>query len=172
MTRAEPPSRESTYLVFAQRADASVEIEAWNAYAQRFFGTRIGLADDVTPKAQGGAPPRTNFARLVVTLRGGNTCVRSAFARPRDDEDLRLAERAEARGNSPGLSQLARRCAMVWLVGREEDRTGEADSVSLRLAAILAGVLLGPILDERSGELFGVKTARAKLEAMSERQPL
>jgi hypothetical protein len=50
----------------------------------------------------------------------------------------------------------------VWLVSRKGDR----DPLALRLASILASVLLGPILDVQSGELFGVKTARAKLDAM------
>ena len=42
----------------------------------------------------------------------------------------------------------------------------DPDPLALRLAAILASVLLGPILDVRVPELFGVKTARAKLEAL------
>ena len=55
---------------------------------------------------------------------------------------------------------MARRCQTVWLVARTDD----ADPLALRLAAILASVVLGPILDARGPELFGVKTARAKLE--------
>lgn len=40
------------------------------------------------------------------------------------------------------------------------------DTLALTLAAILASILLGPILDPRRSELFGVKTARRKLEAL------
>jgi hypothetical protein len=53
----------------------------------------------------------------------------------------------------------------VWLVSRAD----QADPLALRLAAILASVFLGPILDVRVPEIFGVKTARAKLEALLSR---
>jgi hypothetical protein len=36
--------------------------------------------------------------------------------------------------------------------------------LALRLAAILASVVLGPILDPETSEIFGVKTARLKIE--------
>jgi hypothetical protein len=47
----------------------------------------------------------------------------------------------------------------VWLVECE----GPDDRAALRLAAILAGVLLGPILAPRGAALFGPKTARGEL---------
>ncbi len=84
---------------------------------------------------------------------------RPAFARPRDQDDLALATAAEARTSHTGLVLLARRCPLVWMVVRES----REDVPALRLAAILASVLLGPILDVAGGELFGVKTARSKL---------
>jgi hypothetical protein len=60
-----------------------------------------------------------------------------------------------------GLADLAARCPQVWLVEREEPE----DLVALRLAAILAGVALGPILSPGAGELFGPKTARERLSS-------
>ena len=73
--------------------------------------------------------------------------------------DLALAEEAEQRAGGGGLVLLARRCHTVWSVHRE----AEDDRLALRLAMILASILLGPVLDARGPELFGVKTARAKL---------
>jgi hypothetical protein len=58
------------------------------------------------------------------------------------------------------MALLAQRCRTVWLVTRETDD----DRVSLGIAAIFASVLLGPILAPTGDELFGVRTARAKLE--------
>jgi hypothetical protein len=46
-------------------------------------------------------------------------------------------------------------------------READDDRVALRLAMILASVHLGPIIDPRGPDLFGVKTARAKLERAS-----
>jgi hypothetical protein len=47
----------------------------------------------------------------------------------------------------------------MWILETE----GDDDRVALRLAAILAGVLLGPILAP-DGALIGPKTARERLE--------
>jgi hypothetical protein len=138
------------YLVFSSSADARLDVAHWDAQAERFFATRLDL---VGQAGQGEArifvtPPRDEA--------GGE---RLLSARPRDPEDLALAEEAEVRAGGGGLVLLARRCQTVWLVGRE---TGD-DRIALRLAMVLASVVLGPILDRRGPELFGVKTARAKL---------
>ncbi|HZU83705.1 MAG TPA: hypothetical protein VE987_12345, partial [Polyangiaceae bacterium] len=61
------------------------------------------------------------------------------------------------------LARLARRCQTLWLIARE----ASPDPLALRLAAILASVLLGPIVDAAYEEIFGVKTARSKLERPS-----
>jgi hypothetical protein len=149
-----PPSRDDALLVFSQRADTGVDITAWNAHAVRFFATRIGLTKD---------RPTAGEAEFVIAPDAEPPGVRSAFARPSDPEDQALAEAADARAGHTGLALLARRCRTVWVVAREDER----DRLALRLASILASILLGPILDSRAGELFGVKTARAKLEPRS-----
>jgi len=150
------PVRASAYLVFAQRQDTRADVDAWDAQAQRFFATTVALASDAPPTATSGA----EGVRLVVRPRGEKGGVRCAFARPRDEDDLRLAAAADG---GRGLALVARRCPSVWLVVRDE----EPDALALRLATVMASVLLGPILDERGPELFGVKTARAKLDALS-----
>jgi hypothetical protein len=48
----------------------------------------------------------------------------------------------------------------VWLVVREADD----DRAALTIAAVLASMLLGPILAPDGREIFGVRTARLKLE--------
>jgi hypothetical protein len=156
-----PPRREDAFVVFAQRTDARVDIDAWNAHSMRFFATKIGLTADKRYAADA-SPPRTDDAAFVVAPDGGRPGLRSAFARPCDPDDYVLADAADARVGSTGLTLLARRCGMVWLVARET----RPDPLALRLAAIFASVLLGPILDLAADELFGVKTARAKLESM------
>ena len=160
---ATPPARETVFLVFAQRPDARVDIAAWSAQAERFFSTRLGLAEEKR-YAPGSSAPLTDEARFVVAPERETPGIRSAFARPCGAEDLALAESADERAGpgGTGLALVARRCQTVWLVSRADD----TDPLALRLAAILASVLLGPILDVRVPELFGVKTARSKLEAL------
>jgi hypothetical protein len=157
-------TRETAYVVFAQRADARIDIAGWRAHAERFFSTRLGLAED-RRYAPGDAAPLRDHARFVIAPAGGPPGIRGALARPREADDLALAESADERAGpgGTGLARVARRCSMIWLVARDLD----PDPLALRLAAVLASVLLGPILDVRVPELFGVKTARAKLEALA-----
>jgi hypothetical protein len=162
-----PPSLDDALLVFAQCTNARIDIVSWNAHAERFFATKIGLAQEKR-YAPDAPAPRVDKAQFVVAPAGEEPGVRSAFARPREARDLALAEAADARAGAAGLALVARRCDTVWLVARDADE----DRLALRLAALLASVLLGPILDCKAGELFGVKTARAKIEAMGRRPPV
>ena len=152
----------ATYMVFAQRPDARVEIEAWSAHAERFFATRLGLTAE--KRYAPGEVPREDAARFVIAPEGEAPGIREATARPCDASDLARATMADERvgPGGTGLALLARRCQTVWLVEQALD----PDPLALRLATILASIFLGPILDARVPELFGVKTARAKLEAM------
>ena len=152
-------------LVFSQRDDARIDADAWNAQAERFFAARIGLAEE--KRAVPGPPPRTEDARFVVAPNAEPPGIRAVSAAPRQDADLALALEAEAAAGGGGLADLARRCPIVWRVAREHDD----DPLALLLAAILASVLLGPIVDPGPvvPQIFGVKTARVKLETLSRR---
>ena len=156
-----PPAREAAYAVFAQDDGARLPVEQLKRQATRFFSTRVGLTVD---KSYEGPLPRVDAARIVVlpedaTARG----TRLLYGRPVDPEDVEAARMAEiATGaTAAGLAQLAARCRMIWLVvpASAEDRA------AVTLAAVLASVLLGPILAPGGRELFGVRTARTKLEA-------
>jgi hypothetical protein len=152
------PSDDDGYMVFAQRSEWRVDVDAWNAHATRFFTTQLGLERETgnppdEPESTGGA------AVFVVAPDGEPGGRRWTFARPCVEGDYARADAADARMGHTGLALLARRCPTIWLVVRESP----SDRLSLRLAAILASILLGPILDESTAELFGVKTARAKL---------
>jgi hypothetical protein len=155
MLEPSPPPRESCFVVFAQRGDARIDLPAWSHHAERFFATTLGLAVE---KKYGDAAPVVDAAEFLLS-HAGTPASRRAFARPREEEDLALARAAEARSRHTGLVLLAGRCSMVWMVARESP----TDACALRLAAILASILLGPILDATAGQLFGVKTAREKL---------
>lgn len=141
------------YLVFAQRHDAFIDLAAWQNHARRFFDTQLGLTVD---KHYTAPLPRIDATHIVVAHTNENG-TRFAFARPANAEDTARAEAAETA--PAGLADLARRCKTVWLV----ESTSEGDRIALRIAAILASVLLGPIVTPDL-QIFGVKTARIKLE--------
>jgi hypothetical protein len=140
---ADEPKQE--YLVFSQRAETTMDVEAWAAQAIRFFGTRLETS--------------SWNDRIVLIPAARARAERRLTARARTDEDLILADAAEVRAGGGGLAGLARRCPTVWRVVRETD----PDPLALRLAAILASVLLGPIVDPAGPDIFGVKTARERL---------
>jgi hypothetical protein len=145
----ESSNRDGRLLVFAQRTRATLDIDAWNQQGERFFGTRVGLAE-----------PLDNGGRLVIAPHGHDPGLRAIEGRDRGEDDLVRADLAEARAGGGGLAGLARRCQTVWLI----ERVSTTDMLALRLAAILASVVLGPILDPETSEIFGVKTARLKIE--------
>ena len=133
------------FIVFSSSSVDAIDVGSWDGHAQRFFGTRL----------------RGTGAVIRVMPRGESEGARLVRWRERSDEDLKLAEEGERRAGGGGLVLLARRCPSVWQVTRE----GRRDRVALRLAMILASVHLGPIVDPRGPDLFGVKTARAKLDS-------
>jgi hypothetical protein len=137
-----------TVTVFAQQSRPSLDVDAVVHHARRFFATALDVLH-ATPE------PRCEAAARVRTPDGE----RLVSGRVADAADLAAAEQAEARAGFTGLSLLAKRCGVVWSVAAE----GDDDPVALHVAAILASVLLGPILLPGGTELIGVRTARERL---------
>lgn len=155
------PARTSCFTVFAQRPDARVELATWQQHAARFFEARVGLVVDKSYDTHRGFP-HVDAARVVIAPPNAPGATRYCFARPREGDDLAAAEDADIAAGSPGLGLLARRCPVVWLVVAEDGDDGAA----LLFSAILASVVLGPILAPDQRALFGVRTARAKLATL------
>ena len=169
------PDVPSPYLVFAQRSDARLDVTALRQHAARFFNAKLGLT--VEKKYQGAVA--SDVARIVLATDDPSTSgTRLCFGRPVAPREHDQAEEAERASQATGMGLLARRCKTVWLIARGTSAPpstrdvarlvtpggGNAvdDRVALLLAAVFASVLLGPILDGE--EIFGVRTARLKLE--------
>jgi hypothetical protein len=150
------PDRDGCFVVFSQAERARADVIGWDAHARRFFRTQLSPVSPAHDEASDNGGARIE---LRVAPDGEPEGIRRVQGRPREPEDLALAEAADAAGT--GLALLARRCPTVWLVARTQDD----DRLALRLSAILASVGLGPILDARVPELLGVKSARARFEA-------
>jgi len=144
-------------LVFAQQSDARIDAAQLAAYARRFFDVEIGVTVE---KAYGDARPAIDAARFVIAPRGASPGIRATGVRPATEGDRAAADRAE--GALSGLASLARRCAYVYAV----DAAGDDDRLALTLAAVIAGVALGPILSIDRRAIFGVKTARLRLTTL------
>jgi hypothetical protein len=154
------PAREACFTVFSQRPDSRVDVAEWTRHSERFLGTRIALSEQHDREDDGAASMASVVLSPAREKPGTSTTsgTRVCWGRARSEDDLEAARNAVAAG--AGLVELAARCPHVWLVKTE---SGTEDLLALRLAAILAGVVLGPILSPGGAALFGPKTARERL---------
>ncbi len=131
------PPRETAFTVFSQRPDARIDVAEWARHAERFLGAKLGLTTDKVYEAEA---PTLDVARVVLAPQRTGTWTESGaricWGRPRTEDDLAAAQAAEPSG--AGLVELAARCPQVWLVEASPDD----DRLALRLAAVVAGVLL------------------------------
>jgi len=144
----------SSFLVFAQAAQPAFDIDAWSVQARSFFSSEIGFSVE-----KKGPRQRIDAAHVVLSCPSGSGA-RLVVASPAEKEHLLIAEGADRGG---GLGDLARRCKSIF----EVEAFGDADGISLTLSAILASIFLGPIVSVTRTELFGVRTARTKLEQLA-----
>lgn len=156
------------YRVFLQRFDARFEIAALEQRAAQFFRTKLGL---MAPKRYRAAAPIVDLARFAMALSPparpnddvAPNAVRAVYLRPATVSDHESALSLEYERQATGLGGLARRCSTVAEIERAGDGGGDDDAWALLLAAIFASTHLGPIVDVEAPDIFGVKTARAKL---------
>ena len=130
-----------------------MDVAAWDAQARRFFGASLTVD---ASGARGSA----------VTPAGQAPAERTVRARSATEEDRALATAAEARMSGGGLGLLAQRCPVVWEIVRE----AEPDPDALRIAAVLASVLLGPIIDAQ-GRDGGPRSSASRRRGRSSRPP-
>lgn len=151
------PPRTAAFSVFAQAPHPMLDVGALKNQAQRFFASKLGLTVE---KRYGHTFPAADAARVVLASNDASG-TRLVYGRRTTPEDLAIAEEAERAMGTSGMSLLAQRCPTLWMVTFES----EDDRVALTLAAIFASVLLGPIVSPAGNEIFGVRTARLKLES-------
>ena len=144
------------YLVFSQQSLTSLDVARLVQHAKRFFG----LGFEVRECRREG-----ETGELVMVVTGGSGAVGPplhARVRACAEGDYEAAERAERAGSAGGMAALARRCRFVW-----ELEPGAAAEVEVcRLCAILASVLLGPVMPPDGSTLFGVRGARERAERL------
>lgn len=159
------PDLGRSYAVFSQGAEVRLDMGAIKRQAERFFASRVGLTVE---KRYGDIAPEMDVARIVIASGDGLASgTRLLFGRRTGAEDLAYAEETERTQGSAGLALLAKRCPTIWLIVPEADE----DRPALSIAAVLASSMLGPIITPASSaagsEIFGVRTARLKLEGQS-----
>ncbi len=142
-----------SFRVFDQGREEGPLAEQLSATAQRFFRVELEVIPHPTSSEHALAlvahahPPEGPSSEPLE--------LRRRQATPQDHAD---AEEAERRGKAGGMATLARRCPFVWDIPVSPDPRG-----SLLLCAVLAAVVLGPILPPDGATLLGVRSARERL---------
>lgn len=150
------PPLTAAFSVFSQSPHPLLDVAALKNQAQRFFSAKVGLTIE---KKYDHHFPDADAAHVVVSSTEASG-TRLCYGRGVIDRDIEAAEDAERSSGTSGMSLLAQRCPTIWLITSE----GEDDRAALAIAAIFASIMLGPILAPKGDEIFGVRTARLKLE--------
>jgi hypothetical protein len=171
MGALEPLPVAEAYSLLAPDASSRIDAARWAHQAQRFFELTLSIHPDkqypgggqpradafevriarapATSSAAGPAPSPTSTVRVITLPIDHAPAVPPAAARA-----------AEAIGGA-GFDVLVARAKRVWQVHRVP-LDGDDPRASLRVAAVIASLLLAPLLTP-SGEIFGVKGARERL---------
>lgn len=155
---------EGAYSLFARERDSRIDAAAWAAHGRRFFNLEVKLARE--KHYQAGTVPLADVAELDVarvgdaTSRARVTVVTIPLSRA---EHVRAAGMlAAAAIGGAGMDSLIARASRLWQAGAEV-APGEDPRAPLAVAALLAAMLLGPVLPPDRSVVFGVKGARERL---------
>jgi hypothetical protein len=162
----QPLALDDAWSLFAPDPDSRFDEARWRNQAEKFFRATLALA---TPKRYpGGGWPVADAGAIDVRPRTGGEPTRVlVVAFPIDRAPaLRAAAEAGARAiGGAGMDSLVARARRVWQVA-VAPLAGDDARAPLVLTAVLASVLLGPVVPPGGGTIFGVKGARERLEKL------
>lgn len=156
-----PPGE--AWSLLAPEASPRVEAERWAHQAETFFRARIAVVQ--AKRYPSGALPMSDALEVDVGRKGEQEATRVLVITTPIERAPDVREQAalgvQAIGGA-GFDALLARAKRVWQV---EARAGQDPNAPLALAAVLALVLLAPIVPPDETTIFGVKGARQRLEA-------
>ncbi len=139
-------------------------IEArWAHQARRFFSTTLTLRP--TKHYPGNGWPLADRAIVELVAAGGERSQVALLTLPlvRAPLAMEAAKQAVAAIGGAGFDALLPRTQRVWQLAAEP-RSGDARG-PLLLGAIMASLLLAPLVPPAADSIFGVKGARERLQA-------
>lgn len=149
------------WTLLSPEPDARVDAARWAHQASAFF--RVDLAIPRDKRYPSGTLPLADMVLVDVAARGAEPSSVLVVTVPVDRAPHAIKagiEGARAIGGA-GFDALVPRARRVWQVrGAAEDRA------ALAVTAVLASLLLAPIVPPGGGAIFGVKGARQRLEAL------
>jgi hypothetical protein len=162
-----PPGE--AFSLLSPEPDARVDAARWAHQADKFFEARLELA--VEKRYPAGTLPLADRVVVDVAERGAAASTRvSVVTVPVDRAPEALAAAragAQAIGGA-GFDAILPRTRRVWQV---EVAPGVDARAPLLVAAVIASLLLAPIVPPEGGTIFGVKGARERLARLTASRP-
>jgi hypothetical protein len=160
-----PVAIEEAWTLLSPEPDARVDAARWAHQAATFFKARLAVAQD--KRYPSGTLPICDRVEIDLAAREGDAPTRVLVVTVPIDRApaARRAGEAGARAiGGAGFDALVARARRVWQV---VDRPGEGGDprAPLAVAAVLASLLLSPVVPPGGGTIFGVKGARERLAA-------
>ncbi len=159
MGEVSPLPVDACYSLLAPNTSTVLHAEALRHRAERFFRLELELL--TSKRYPGGGHPRSDAAVFRVH-RGEEARDLEVVTFPLEHGELARAAHVAGAHVGAGFDVLIARAVRAWQVALPPH--GEA--FALALATVLASSLLAPILPPDASVVFGVKTARARLEAL------
>jgi hypothetical protein len=153
------PLAGAAWSILSPEADARVDAHRWTHQAATFFRLELEV---LTPKRYpSGALPLADVIEVTVGRANEEKIAVRIVTVPIDrvPETRRLGLDAAAAIGGAGMDALVLRAKRLWQIA---DDTAHPEA-PLALAAVLASVLLGPIVPPSGDAIFGVKGARERL---------
>jgi hypothetical protein len=161
--RVEPLPIARAYTLLSPDPAARIDLARWAHQARTFFGAKLELAQ---PKRYPEGQTPSVDAVEVELVRGATSTVTRVHVvtLPLEDvPDARVVAEEGARAiGGAGFDALVDRARRVWQIADEVPEGGDPNA-PLALAAVVASVLLAPIVPPGGGTIFGVKGARTRL---------
>lgn len=161
----EPLSPSRAFTLISPDASARVDIARWAHQARRFFDTSL----EIDPPKKYPADRTPNRDALTALVAYADTSARVAVVTvpiANAPQALAAATTAALSIGGAGMDALVAKGQRVWQVDAG-DPNGDADPrAPLMVAALLASILLAPIVPPEGGVIYGVKGARERLAAM------
>jgi hypothetical protein len=160
-----PLAIDDAYSLLAPGPDARIDAARWRHQASAFFQAKLVIAHD--KRYPSGTLPLSDALEIDIGLEDEETTTRVlVVTMPADRAPLVLkagAAGAQAIGGA-GFDALVARTRRIWQVRASVDQ-GDARA-PLLVAAVLASLLLAPVVPPGGGAIFGVKGARERLSAL------
>jgi hypothetical protein len=156
----------SAFTLFSPEPSARVDIAILAHKARTFFATAIEISP--AKAYPNGETPESDAVHFDITPLGKRA---AALTRVfvvtwpmANDPTIRAVGDAAAHAiGGAGMDVLVARTKRIWQVSQEVVQ-GDDRNAPLRVAAILASVLLAPIVPPEGNTMYGVKGARERLE--------